>query len=441
VSPPPVPPAPRSLLPGGTPRGRVEVPGDKSLSHRSLLFAALAPGDYTLEGMSDGADVHATASVLQALGIPVRRGGAGSSWAVGDGELSEPSDILDCGNSGTSMRLLAGLLAGCPFLSVLTGDVSLRARPMARVAEPLRAMGALVDGRDGGRRAPLVLRGGALRGIEHRSPVPSAQVKSCLLLAGLAADGDVIVREDHRSRDHTERMLPAFGVAVEILPDGVAMRGGQRLRAPSDRTLRVPADISAAAFFLVLAALHEGGSIEVPGVGVNPTRDGLLDVLEDAGVVLERSRPRVVAGEPVADLRVVGAALRPFSIGGALVPRLIDEIPVLAVLAARCPGVSRIRDAGDLRAKESDRIAQVARMLGALAIRVDEHADGFDVHGQPEGPFVVQGGVDAAHDHRIAMACAVAATVAGGPVALAGADSVASSFPGFFSTLERSLVR
>ena len=435
------PRGPRSLPPGGLPRGEVVVPGDKSLSHRSLIFAALAPGRYALHGMSDGADVHATASVLQALGVPVARGAKGAPWSVGEASFSEPADVLDCGNSGTSIRLLAGLLAGYPFLSVLTGDVSLRSRPMARVAEPLRRMGAAVEGRDGGRLAPLVVRGGNLRGIEHRSPVPSAQVKSCLLLAGLRAQGDVIVREAHRSRDHTERMLPAFGVEVEVMPDGVAMRGGQTLSIPDSPDLRVPADISAAAFFLVLAAIRPGADLTLPGVGTNPTRDGVLEVLERAGVQVARVGTRTVAGEEAADLRVVGADLRSFEVGGGLVPRLIDEIPVLAVLAARCPGVTSFRDAADLRAKESDRIAQTAALLRALGVRVDERPDGFDVHGQPDVPFAVQGAVDAAHDHRIAMSAAVAATCADGPLSLTGGDSVDSSFPGFFTTLERCLVR
>lgn len=417
------------------------VPGDKSLSHRSLIFAALAPGEYSLHGMSAGADVHATASVLQAVGIPLERGDAHRAWTVGEGTFGEPAAVLDCGNSGTSMRLLTGLLAGYPFLSVLTGDVSLLRRPMARIAEPLRAMGARVDGRSGGRLAPLVVRGGSLRGIEHRSPVPSAQVKSCLLLAGLRCDGDVVVREEHRSRDHTERMLPAFGVEVEVLPDGVAMRGGQSLQAPAERTLHVPADISAAAFFLVLAAVRPGGAMRFPGVGTNPTRDGILQVLDAAGVSLSRENPREVAGEAVADLVVHGAELRPFDVGGSTVPRLIDEIPVLAVLAARCPGISRFRDAGDLRAKESDRITQVASMLSALGVRVDEFEDGFDVHGQPGAPFAVGASIDAAHDHRIAMASAIAATCAAEPVPLVGASSVDSSFPGFYATLERCLVR
>jgi len=433
--------SPRQLPCGGVPAGIVHVPGDKSLSHRSLIFASLAPGEYTLRGLSQGADVHATASVLEALGIPVQRGAGTGPWVVGDGSFREPSDILDCGNSGTSIRLLTGLLAGYPFLSVLTGDVSLRSRPMARIAHPLQAMGAQVDGRKGGGFAPLVVRGGGLRGLDHRSPVPSAQVKSCLLLAGLAANGDIIVREKHRSRDHTERMLPAFGVQVEILPDGVAMRGGQSLQAAETDTLDVPADISAAAFFLVLAGIRQGADITVPGVGVNPTRDGVLEALAAAGVSVERSRERVEAGERVADLRVHESQLRSFDVGGSLVPRLIDEIPVLAVLAARCPGVSRFRDAADLRAKESDRITQVVRLLSALGVRVDEYADGFDVHGHPERAFSVIGVADAAHDHRIAMAAAIAATCASEPLLLTGSESVDSSFPGFFATLEGCLVR
>jgi len=430
----------RSLSPGGVARGRVRVPGDKSLSHRSLIFGALCPGSFELTGMSHGADVLATAGVLAASGVPISRGDV---WTVGDpsgGALVEPPDVLDCGNSGTSMRLLCGLLAGWPHLSVLTGDVSLRRRPMARIVEPLRRMGARVDGRDGGRFAPLVVRGGGLQGIEHRSPIASAQVKSCLLLAGLRATGTVVVREPHRSRDHTERMLAAFGVTLDILDDGVAMEGGQSLSPPGSMRLEVPTDISAAAFFAVLTAIRPGSELLLEAVGINPTRDGLLEALLRAGVDLQVRDRRQVAGEDVADLVVRGGTLRPFEIGGALVPRLIDEIPVLAVLAARCPGTSTFRDAADLRAKESDRIASTARMLRALGVEVEERADGFVVHGRPDAPFDDGGTVDAAHDHRIAMSAAVAATCARGPVNLAGADAVDSSFPGFFDALERCLV-
>ena len=433
----------RPLHPGGVARGHVRVPGDKSLSHRSLLFGALAPGAYTLRGMSDGADVHATASVLEACGVPITRGRAGAEWTVGDvpDGLREAPDVLDCGNSGTSIRLLAGLLAGYPHLSVLTGDVSLRRRPMARIAVPLRRMGAQVDGRDGGRLAPLVIRGGGLRGLEHHSPVASAQVKSCLLLAGLRAEGAVVVREPHRSRDHTERMLQAFGVKLDVLDDGVAMEGGQALRHPGTDVLPVPADISAAAFFAVLAAIRPGSDLTIDAVGINPTRDGLLEALERAGVAVTVANRRTVAGEEAGDLHVRGGDLRPFTIGGGLVPRLIDEIPVLAVLAARCPGASTFRDAGDLRAKESDRIAATAALLRAFGVRVDERPDGFVVHGRPEQAFDAGGIIDAAHDHRIAMSAAVAATCASGTVSLTGADAVDSSFPGFFDVLERCLVR
>ena len=426
----------RTLRPGGTPRGRVVVPGDKSLSHRSLLFAGLAPGSFTVRGLSDGDDVHATAAALRALGVPIER--EGDTARVGEGTLREPEDVIDCGNSGTSMRLLAGVLAGIDGHSVLTGDVSLRSRPMARIAEPLRRMGAGVDGRDGGRLAPLSIRGGRLQGIEHTSPVASAQVKSCLLLAGLRAEGTVVVREPHRSRDHTERMLAAFGVGVDVRDDGVMMQGGQPLVPPSD-TLTVPADISAAAFFLVLAALHPEGDVTVPGVGVTPTRDGVLEALERAGVTVERGNERIEAGEPVADLRVRGGAeLRSFEVGGALVPRLIDEIPILAVLAARCPDTTVFRDAADLRAKESDRIASTVALLRAFGVAAEARPDGLLVHGRPDVPLA-GGTVDAVHDHRIAMSAAVAATLADAPARILGDHAVDSSFPGFFPTLERCL--
>jgi 3-phosphoshikimate 1-carboxyvinyltransferase len=362
--------------------------------------------------------------------------------------LREPADVLDCGNAGTTMRLLAGLLAGQPFLSVLTGDASLRKRPMARVLEPLRRMGARVDGRDGGRLAPLCIHGGGLSGIEHRSEVASAQVKSCLLLAGLFARGTTVVHEPQPSRDHTERMLAAFGVEVERLPDGAALRGfgggaegvAAALRAPS-QVLDIPADPSQAAFFAVAASLRPGWRARVPGVGVNPTRDGAFEVLEAAGARVRRGSPRETLGEPVADLVFEGAELRPFEVGGALVPRLVDEIPVLAVLAATCPGRSIFRDAAELRAKESDRVETTLAMLRAFGVACEARADGLVVDGDPERPLRGGGTVEAQGDHRIAMAAAVAALVAEGPVRIRGVESVDTSFPGFFETLESVLER
>lgn len=425
--------ADRVVHPAARLRGVPALPGDKSISHRSLLFSALSPGTQQIEGLSRGGDVACTAGVLRALGVPITI--EGTSAQVGEAELSEPSDVLDCGNSGTSMRLLAGLMAGQPFLSILTGDSSLRGRPMARITEPLRRMGAAVDGRATGRTAPLAIRGGDLQGIEHRSAVASAQVKSCLMIAGLFARGELIVREPHRSRDHTERILAAGGVDVEILDDGVRMACGQRPDY-GDATLTVPTDLSAAAFFAVAAAIVDDAEVRMPGMGTNPTRTGLLDALEAAGVAFAVEGEATRGGEPRGDLVVRRGALQPFTLGGAVVPRLIDEIPVLAVLAARAPGTSVFRDAADLRAKESDRVATTAAMLRAFGVTVRERPDGLEVDGQPDRPFAAGAVVDAHGDHRIAMAAAVAALVADGPSTLRGVQAVDTSFPGFFATLE-----
>ncbi len=423
----------RVVAPARSLRGSPALPGDKSLSHRSLMFSALSAGTQRIHGLSGGGDVVATEGVLRALGADIRRDG--EVLVVGPAELREAADVLDCGNSGTSMRLLAGLLAGQPFFSVLTGDSSLRRRPMARILEPLRRMGAQVDGAGQGTRAPLALRGGGLVGIEHRSPVASAQVKSCLLLAGLFAEGELLVREPHRSRDHSERMLAAGGVELDVREDGVAMVCGQRPDF-GDVDLGVPADISAAAFFAVAAAIVPGAELRLLQVGTNPTRTGLLDALDAAGVALEAEDERVEAGEPRADLVVRGAALRPFELGGAVIPRLIDEVPVLAVLAARAEGVTTIRDAADLRAKESDRVATTATMLRAFGIAVDERPDGLVIYGQGDRPLRGGAVIDACGDHRIAMAAAIAALVADGPTTLRGVDAVDTSFPGFFTTLD-----
>ena len=430
--------AERLLQPAARVVGELRVPGDKPISHRSLILGAVGRGTTVVRGISTGGDVQATAAILRQLGVSISPLGAAQVVVSPppEGRLVEPRDVLDCGNSGTSMRLLAGLLAGQPFQSVLTGDASLRRRPMGRIVEPLGRMGADVRGRaDGG--APLVVRGGPLGAVEHRSPVASAQVKSCLLLAGLGASGRLVLREPHPSRDHSELMLRARGVEIEMLEDGVAMLGGQRVGALPGGVMTVPGDISAAAFFLVAGALLSGSSVTVHGVGTNATRDGVLDVLAAAGVPAERAAISWQGGEAVADLRVRSAPLRAFEIGGALVPRLIDEIPVLAVLAARAEGTSIVRDAADLRAKESDRVASTAALLRAFGVEVRERSDGLEIDGQPQRPLRGGGVVEAAGDHRIAMAAAVAALVADGPVTLRGAEAVSTSFPSFFDTLER----
>jgi 3-phosphoshikimate 1-carboxyvinyltransferase len=421
------------VRPSAALRGAPALPGDKSISHRSLLLSALSPGEQRIEGLSRGGDVGCTAAILRGLGVPVEVDGTRAR--VGEGALREPEDVLDCGNSGTSMRLLAGLLAAQPFFSVLTGDGSLRRRPMARVVDPLRRMGGDVRARTGG-RAPLALGGGGgLRGIEHTSAVASAQVKSCLMLAGLYGRGELVIREPHRSRDHTERMLAAAGVQLEILPEGVAMACGQRPDF-GPATLHVPTDVSAAAFFAVAAAIVPDAELRMPGLGTNPTRTGLFDVLDAAGVAWSLAGEETIAGEPRAELTVRSGDVRAFEVGGGLVPRMIDEIPILAVLAARASGTTVFRDAADLRAKESDRIATTGAMLRAFGVEVQERADGLAVTGRAGAPLRGGATIDAAGDHRIAMAAAVAALVADGPTTLRGVQAVDTSFPGFFDVLE-----
>ncbi len=425
----------------GRPRieGELELPGDKSLSHRALLFAAIAGGETLLEGLNPGADVASTAAALRALGARVRRDGTG--WRVasaGVRSFRRPRRTLDCGNSGTTMRLLAGVLAACPFAARLTGDASLRSRPMDRVAEPLVRLGAAVHGRRRGGRlvAPLAIRGGRLRGGRWASPVASAQVKSAVLLAGLCAGVAVTVTEPHRSRDHTERMLRALGARIARVPGGVRLEGtGPRgLRAPVGR---VPGDPSAGAFFAAAAAALPGSDLRLQDVALNPTRLGFYRALARMGARVDATRRRTWCGEPAGDLRIRSGRLRGIALGAAAVPALLDEIPVLAALAAgAASGRTRIRGAAELRVKETDRIAAMAAGLAALGADVRELPDGLEVAGG-----VLRGGrVDARDDHRVAMAFRIAALLAHGPVRLSGARAMRISHPGFDRDLAR-LVR
>ena len=421
--------------------GAIEVPGDKSIGHRAVMLAALGNGRAAITGLSGGEDNRRTVDAFRAMGVAIRETSATSLEVDGVGidGLRAPSGPIDCGNSGTSMRLLAGILAGQPFESTLDGDPYLRARPMARVARPLTAMGAQISGASGKKAGeiypPLVIRGQRpLRATNHETPVASAQVKSALLLAALWADGPVSVREPGPSRDHTERMLGALGVplsarvAGEIVLDVIGMP--RRLPA---RNWMVPGDISSAAFLLVAASIVPNSEVTIRGVGVNPTRTGILDALSAMGAHIERSNERDQGGEPVADLIVRAAELRGTELRGDLVVRAIDEIPILAVAATQAHGKTVVRDAAELRVKESDRIAMVARELSRLGARVRELDDGLEI----EGPTQLGGGVtcESGGDHRIAMACCVAATVCQRAVTIADVDNVATSFPGFENSL------
>ena len=419
-------------------QGVVQVPGDKSISHRALLFGAIAEGTTRITGLLPAEDPLSTAACLRAMGVTISAIEAGqpvSVEGVGLDGLREPEDVLDCGNSGTTMRLMLGLLAGRAGRHfVLTGDGSLRRRPMQRVGGPLAQMGAQISGRSGGNLAPLAIRGQQLQGATIRTPVASAQVKSALLLAALTATGDTTVIEPVQSRDHSERMLRAFGAQLSVGGPGlteVTVTPGASLRG---QDVIVPGDISSAAFWLVAGAITPGADLTVQNVGLNPSRTGVLDVLAQMGARIELLNGREVAGEPVGDLRVTHGPLKAFTIGADLIPRLVDEIPVLAVAACYAEGISRVTGAEELRVKETDRLAVMARQLGAMGARIEEFADGLTI----EGGVPLQGAeVDSETDHRVAMSLAVAAQVAHGPTLLHRPGAAAVSYPGFWDDLER----
>jgi 3-phosphoshikimate 1-carboxyvinyltransferase len=421
-----------TIAPQSRAAGRVRVPGDKSISHRYAMLAALADGESSIAGFSPGADCAATLECLRGLGVTIRRTGPGSMTILGRGVggLQAPANVLDALNSGTTMRLMSGIVAGHPFRTVLTGDTSLQRRPMRRIIDPLTKMGARIDAREG--RPPLTIEGGALHGITHQPEVPSAQVKSGVLLAGLHASGRTRVVEVIPTRDHTERALEAFGVTVTRDGTGVEIKGGQRLRP---QTVAVPGDISGAAFWAALAGGTPGSAIHIDGVGLNLSRIAVLEVFRRAGVRVEFSRDEERGGEPVGTVSFSFADCESFTVDPDEVPLIIDEIPALAALAAMMPAgrTFTVRGAGELRVKESDRISSLAAGFRALGARVEEYDDGFSLEARP----LTGGAVDAAGDHRLAMAFAIAATRAAGPTAISGASSVDVSYPGFFDELAR----
>ncbi len=414
-------------------RGEIAVPGDKSISHRAVILGAIAEGPTEIRGLLRGADTLNTVKAFRQMGVAVEDGG---DRLVIEGTarrgLQEPRDLLDMGNSGTGMRLLAGLLAGQDFFSVLTGDVYLRQRPMRRVTRPLRAMGATILGREGGRFAPLAIRGGKLAGIDHISPVSSAQVKSAVLLAGLHAQGRTSVTEPYPSRDHTERMLRQFGGRIETVGTTVTVDGGQRL---SGCAIDVPADFSSAAFFTVAALIVKKSDLLLRGVGVNPTRTGLLPILQRMGARIEVA-PRGEGEEPMADLHVVSSPLRGTTVTPDEVPAAIDEFPILCVAAAFAEGETTLTGASELRVKETDRIRAMRENLQALGADVSERDDGL----------VIRGGVplrgarcNSFGDHRIAMAMAVAGLCCAGETVVEDTACIGTSFPGFRKILESAI--
>jgi len=414
-------------------KGEFSPPPDKSISHRSVIFSSLAKGTSTVRNFLRAEDTFSTMNAFRGLGIEIIDDGSTLTiHGKGVHGLSEPGDVIDCGNSGTTIRLLSGVLSGNPFFSVLTGDSSLRTRPMGRVIKPLSLMGAHIIARDDNRYPPLAIRGGNLSPVRYVMPVASAQVKSSLILAGLYAEGDTEIVEPIQSRDHSEKMLPAFGADITVEGLQITVRGGRELGALD--TL-VPGDFSSAAFFIVAALLIPGAEITVRKVGINPTRTGLLEVLKNMGASLEVFNTHDVSGEPVADIHCRGKSeLKAVSITGEIVPSLIDEFPILCVAAALAEGTTVIKGAEELRVKESDRIKSITAELRKMGVEIEEYPDGLSIKGT-EKLFGAE--VESHGDHRIAMSMAVAGLVAEGRTLINRASAVDISFPGFFDIIGR----
>lgn len=419
-------------------KGNITIPGDKSISHRALMLGAIAEGETIIEGLLLGEDPRSTAACFRAMGAEISELNSQrvTVKGVGLGNLQEPLDVLDAGNSGTTMRLMLGLLASHPDrLFTVTGDSSLRSRPMSRVISPLTQMGANIWGRKGNSLAPLAVRGQRLKPIHYHSPIASAQVKSCILLAGLMVDGETTITEPALSRDHSERMLQAFGatLAIDAATNSVTLTGQPTLQG---QKVIVPGDISSAAFWLVAGAIVPGSELLITNVGVNPTRTGILEALAMMKADISKENERIVAGEPVADLRVRHSLLQACQISGDIIPRLIDEIPILAVAAAFAEGTTVIKDAAELRVKESDRLAVMATELGKMGVDLKELADGLEITG---GKSLHGAEVDSFTDHRIAMSLAIAGLNATGKTTVNRAEAASISYPNFVATLKSIL--
>ncbi len=420
------------VKPAGPLTQTLSIPGDKSISHRSVMLGAIATGTTEIQNFLPGQDCWSTVRCIRQLGVEVAEVNSTHLKVEGRGlgGLVEPDDFMDVGNSGTTIRLISGILAGQDFLSVLTGDASIRRRPMARIADPLRLMGAQVWGRSNGRFAPLAIRGGNLKAIDYQTPVASAQIKSAILLAGLYAQGETSVTEPSLSRDHTEKMLAAFGAPINT--DGLTT-----VIKPGPLTaqhLIIPGDISSAAFFLIAGAIIPDACITVTRVGLNPTRTGILDVLEEMGARISITNKVESSGELMGDVTIQANRLKAVSIGGSLIPRLIDEIPVLAVAAATAEGTTVIRDASELKVKESNRLQAIARELSRFGVAISETEDGLIIKGGNDYEGAV---CESYHDHRIAMACALMGLIARNQTTVHGAECIDISFPGFQDTLRK----
>ena len=416
--------------PKGPLRGVIALPGDKSITHRALILNALSEGSATVSGYCQGEDCLNTLRALQALDVSIERK-PNVLHIVGQGlwGFHEPATHLDLGNSGTGFRLLTGVLAGQDFFTVVTGDDSLRRRPMNRIVDPLREMGAKIDGRNGGQLAPLALTGRQLKGIEYVAPLSSAQVKSAILLAGLFAEGSTCFTEPQLSRDHTERMFRYFGIPLESQGKTLVLKGHHSFKA---KDLFVPGDLSAAAFFLVAGTIVPGSELTLPNVGMNPARTGIIEILKDMGGDISVKNLREECGEPVADLVVRASSLKGIAIGKDRIPQTIDELPILCVAAAFATGETRVTGAEELRVKETDRIRTMATELKKLQVAIQETEDGFVIQGGSK----VTGGVCTSHgDHRVAMSVAIAALRADSPTRIDDTDCIETSFPSFQGNL------
>ncbi|MCK6257231.1 3-phosphoshikimate 1-carboxyvinyltransferase [Fictibacillus sp. KIGAM418] len=412
-------------------QGTIQIPGDKSISHRAVMFGSIAEGRTTVQGFLTGDDCLSTIDCFRKMGVSIHQE---NDTVIIEGKglegLKEPVDILDVGNSGTTIRLMLGILANTPFHSCITGDASIAKRPMKRVTGPLRGMGAAIEGRDEGNFVPLSIRGGHCKGTDYQSPVASAQVKSAILLAGVSAEGTTSVTEPHKSRDHTERMLGAFGCKVAVDGNTASIKGGQGLKGTH---IEVPGDISSAAFFLVAGSIVPESEITLKKVGMNPTRTGVIDVLKQMGADITISPIEGEGAEPYADLTVRTSKLKGIEISGEIIPRLIDEIPIIALAATQASGVTVIKDAAELKVKETNRIDTVVHELKKMGAKIEATSDGMIIS---ETSLLKGADVDSHGDHRIGMMLAVASCLCKGETTLLNSEAVAVSYPGFFGELD-----
>ncbi|MFS0656537.1 3-phosphoshikimate 1-carboxyvinyltransferase [Bacillus sp. 179-C3.3 HS] len=412
--------------------GEIHIPGDKSISHRSVMFGAIAEGTTVVSNFLPGADCLSTIDCFRKMGVDIQQKGTDVViHGKGMKKLNEPTDILDVGNSGTTIRLMMGILAGCDFHSTLVGDESIAKRPMKRVTEPLKQFGAKIDGRANGEYTPLSIRGGNLKAISYDSPVASAQIKSAVLLAGLQAEGVTTLREPHKSRDHTERMLSMFGVSLQEDAHSVSLEGGQTLKATD---IFVPGDISSAAFFLVAGSIVPNSRIVLKNVGLNHTRTGIIDVLQQMGANLEINEVEAKGGEPYGDLIISTSSLKGIEISGDIISRLIDEIPIIALLATQAEGTTVIKDAAELKVKETNRIDTVVSELKKLGADIEATEDGMKIHGKT----TLKGGAMTSSygDHRIGMMLGIAACITKEPIEIQDTEAVHVSYPNFFDHIE-----